>query len=103
MPLLLAGLAVAASLSLARPLQQQQLVVDPTSSSQAYDGHGGLSAGASSRLLLDYEPRVRDEILDFLFKPKFGANLHVCKVEIGGDTQSTDGVSGKAVDMHLSC
>ena len=96
MPLLLAGLA-AASLSLARPLQQQLVFVNPNSSNQTYDGHGGLSAGASSRLLLDYEPRVRDEILDFLYKPKFGANLHVCKVEIGGDTQSTDGVSGDVV------
>ena len=25
------------------------------------------------------------------YKPQHGANLHVCKVEIGGDTQSTDG------------
>ena len=34
--------------------------------------------------------------LNYLFffiavQPNFGANLHVCKVEIGGDTQSTDG------------
>lgn len=56
-----------------------------------YDGHGALSAGASSRLLFDYAEPARGQILDFLFKPSFGANLHVCKVEIGGDTQSTDG------------
>ena len=41
--------------------------------------------------MFDYDPAVRSEILDYLYKPKFGANLHVCKVEIGGDTQSTDG------------
>jgi hypothetical protein len=58
---------------------------------QIYDGHGGLSAGASSRLLVDYEEPYRSDILDFLYKPGFGANLHMCKVEIGGDTQSTDG------------
>lgn len=58
---------------------------------QVYDGHGGLSAGASSRLLLDYEEPYRSDILDYLYKPSFGANLHMCKVEIGGDTQSTDG------------
>ena len=58
---------------------------------QTYDGHGGLSAGASSRLLLDYEEPYRSDILDYLYKPNFGANLHMCKVEIGGDTQSTDG------------
>uniref|UniRef100_A0A8C0FGB5 Galactocerebrosidase n=1 Tax=Bubo bubo TaxID=30461 RepID=A0A8C0FGB5_BUBBB len=30
-------------------------------------------------------------ILDYLFKPNFGASLHILKVEIGGDGQSTDG------------
>ena len=68
-----------------------QVTVDPAGEGLPYDGHGGLSAGASSRLLFDYAPAVRDEILDYLYKPKFGANLWVCKVEIGGDTQSTDG------------
>lgn len=58
---------------------------------QIYDGHGGLSAGASSRLLLDYAEPYRSDILDYLYKPGFGANLHTCKIEIGGDTQSTDG------------
>lgn len=28
---------------------------------------------------------------DFLFKPNYGASLHMLKVEIGGDAQSTDG------------
>jgi len=54
-----------------------------------FDGHGALSAGASSRLLVDYPEPQRSEILDFLFKPNFGASLHILKVEIGGDTQST--------------
>ena len=57
----------------------------------AYDGHGALSAGASSRLLFDYEPSVRSDILDWLFKPGLGAALPVLKIEIGGDGQSTDG------------
>lgn len=69
----------------------QQLTVDPSSSYQTYNGNGGLSAGASSRLLFDYAPAIRDEVLDYLYKPKFGASLQVCKVEIGGDTQSSDG------------
>ena len=64
--------------------------VDPAGAGLPYDGHGGLSAGASSRLLYDYAEDTRSEILDYLYKPKFGANLHICKVEIGGDTQSTD-------------
>ena len=35
-----------------------------------YDGHGGLSAGASSRLLYDYAEPARSKILDYLYKPK---------------------------------
>lgn len=56
-----------------------------------FEGIGALSAGASSKLLLDYPPELRDQILDYLFKPKFGASLHHLKVEIGGDVNSTDG------------
>lgn len=48
-------------------------------------------AGATTRLLIDYPTQQRDEVLDYLFKPNFGASLHVLKVEIGGDSQSTDG------------
>ena len=65
--------------------------VDPDRASREYDGHGALSAGANSRLLIDYPEPQRSEVLDFLFKPGYGANLHVLKVEIGGDTWSTDG------------
>ncbi|XP_026147349.1 galactocerebrosidase [Carassius auratus] len=57
-----------------------------------YDGIGGLSGGgATSRLLVNYEEPYRSQILDFLFKPNFGASLHILKVEIGGDSQTTDG------------
>ena len=57
----------------------------------AFDGHGGLSAGGTTRLLLDYPEPQRSEILDYLFLPSFGASVAVLKLEIGGDTQSTDG------------
>ncbi|GFN82408.1 galactocerebrosidase [Plakobranchus ocellatus] len=65
-------------------------------SSQGYgrrfDGIGGLSGGgATSKLLISYPEPQRSEILDFLFKPNFGASLQMLKVEIGGDIQSTDG------------
>ncbi|XP_055956998.1 galactocerebrosidase-like [Patella vulgata] len=56
-----------------------------------FDGIGGLSAGASSKLLVNYPQKQRDEILDYLFKPNVGASLQILKVEIGGDAQSTDG------------
>eukprot|EP01047_Picozoa_sp_COSAG01_P001363 COSAG01_NODE_30_length_36127_cov_41.433234_37_plen_1982_part_00 len=46
-------------------------------------GIGGLSAGASSRLLVDYDNGPRNDILDALFLPKAGAAEQVLKVEIG--------------------
>ncbi len=52
-----------------------------------------MNPGASSRLLRDYAEPYRSDILDYLFLPSFGASLHMLKVEIGGDTQST-GESG---------
>ena len=32
-----------------------------------FDGHGALSAGAASRLLIDYSEPYRSQILDFLY------------------------------------
>ncbi|KAM9201818.1 galactocerebrosidase isoform 3-T3 [Dugong dugon] len=57
-----------------------------------FDGIGAVSGGgATSRLLLNYREPYRSQILDYLFKPNFGASLHILKVEIGGDGQTTDG------------
>jgi hypothetical protein len=58
---------------------------------RTFEGLGAVSAGASSRLLIDYPEPQRSEILDYLFKPNFGASLQHLKVEIGGDVNSTDG------------
>lgn len=65
--------------------------VDLNQRARMFEGIGALSAGASSRLLIDYPERQRNDILDLLFKPKFGASLHHLKVEIGGDVNSTSG------------
>ncbi|KAM9147404.1 galactocerebrosidase isoform 2-T2 [Pangshura tecta] len=57
-----------------------------------FDGIGAVSGGgATSRLLVNYPEPYRSQILDYLFMPNFGASLHILKVEIGGDGQSTDG------------
>jgi hypothetical protein len=56
-----------------------------------FEGIGAVSAGASSRLLIDYPEPYRSQILDYLFKPDYGASLQHLKVEIGGDENSTDG------------
>ena len=56
------------------------ITIDGSVVDRRFDGHGGLSAGASSRLLFDYPEPQRSEILDFLWLPNFGAQLHICKV-----------------------
>ncbi|MEV5750608.1 discoidin domain-containing protein [Actinoallomurus sp. NPDC052308] len=69
----------------------QRILIDAASGGRTFDGIGALSAGASSRLLIDYPEPQRRQILDYLFKPGYGAALQILKVEIGGDTNSTDG------------
>jgi O-glycosyl hydrolase len=85
---LLAGLAITAP---AASADTTTISIDGTSPGQTFDGVGALSAGASSRLLIDYPEPQRSQILDYLFAPGYGASLQTLKVEIGGDTNSTDG------------
>ena len=86
-PWLLAALACAAA---AQP-PDATIALLPSGIAHTYTGHGGLSAGASSRLLQDYPPAQQSDILDMLFLPRHGMALDLIKVEIGGDSQSTDG------------
>src|SRR5215469_3707764 len=71
--------------------QQTSVILDGTSPGRTFDGLGAVSAGASSRLLIDYPEPQRSQILDYLFKPGYGAALQRLKVEIGADVNSTDG------------
>ena len=70
---------------------QLTIVLDGKTLGKQFEGFGAVSAGASSRMLYDYPEPFRSEILDYLFKPHFGANLLHLKVEIGGDINSSDG------------
>ena len=65
--------------------------LNASAESRVFHGHGALSAGASSRLLHDYDEPMRTDLLDYLFKEQWGAGIQLLKIEIGGDTQSTDG------------
>ena len=65
--------------------------LDASSTGRVFEGIGAVSAGASTRLLADYPEPQRSQILDFLFKPKFGASLQHLKVEIGSGENSTCG------------
>jgi hypothetical protein len=67
------------------------IVLDGHATGRIYEGLGAVSAGASSRLLIDYAEPYRSQILDYLFKPGYGAALQHLKVEIGADVNSTDG------------
>src|ERR1039458_90732 len=74
-----------------QPVAAADVVLDAGKAGRAFEGLGAVSAGASSRLLLDYSEPQRSQILDYLFKPNFGAALQHLKVEIGGEINSTDG------------
>jgi hypothetical protein len=66
--------------------------VSGTSGGRVFDGIGAISGGGgNSRLLIEYPEPYRSRVLDYLFKPGYGAALQILKVEIGGDTNSTDG------------
>ena len=67
------------------------LTLDPTKATREFEGIGAVSAGASSRLLIDYPEPARSNILDWLFLPKYGAGFQHLKVEVGGEINSTDG------------
>jgi Glycosyl hydrolase family 59/F5/8 type C domain/Glycosyl hydrolase family 59 central domain len=87
------GALVAVILALALPSAAAAagpVVIDGQATGRTFDGVGAISA-SSSRLLVDYPARQRAEILDYLFKPKYGASLQILKTEIGGDTNSTAG------------
>lgn len=57
-----------------------------------WEGVGAISGGgATTKLLQDYPKQAQSDVLDFLFKPNFGLGLQILKVEIGGDTDATEG------------
>jgi hypothetical protein len=68
------------------------VTIDGGSGGRVFDGVGAISGGGgNSRLLIDYPEPQRSQILDYLFKPGYGAAVQILKVEIGGDTNSTSG------------
>jgi len=82
--------------SLAAPAQPtatpSSIAIDAASPGRIFDGVGAISGGGgNSRLLIDYPEPQRSQILDYLFKPNYGANIQIFKVEIGADMDSTDG------------
>ncbi|WP_264349572.1 MULTISPECIES: ricin-type beta-trefoil lectin domain protein [Streptomyces] len=76
----------------ARAAAATAITVDGGQGGRTFDGIGAISGGGgNSRLLRDYPAAQQSQILDYLFKPGYGANLQLLKLEIGGDANSTDG------------
>jgi hypothetical protein len=82
------------------------VTINGTSAGRTFDGVGAISGGGgNSRLLYDYPEPQRSQILDYLFKPGYGAAMQKMKVEVGGDTNSTSGAepSHQHTAADLNC
>jgi O-glycosyl hydrolase len=87
-----AGAATASWGAQPAPAVSTAITIDGTQGGRTFDGIGAISGGGgNSRLLRDYPAAQQSQILDYLFKPGYGADLQILKVEIGGDANSTDG------------
>ena len=70
----------------------QTIELNGDAGGRRFDGIGAVSGGgATSVLLKDYPDAQRGQVLDLLFKPKFGASMSALLVEVPGDGNSTQG------------
>jgi hypothetical protein len=87
-------------------LPTTKITVNGSGRGRPYDGIGAvLGGGGNARYLMDYPEPERSQILDYLFKPEFGATLQVLKLEIGGGADSSDGaeLSIEPTRGHINC
>ncbi|RKO70977.1 hypothetical protein D7322_15005 [Sphingobacterium puteale] len=85
------ALVVSAAFAQTNAGSSKIIKIDGKGTGRLFDGVGAVSAGSSSRLLIDYADKSRSDILDYLFKPNFGAGFTYLKTEIGGDGNTTCG------------
>ncbi|HEY0449396.1 hypothetical protein [Actinophytocola sp.] len=71
--------------------QVSTLDIDGASPGLVFDGIGATVGGGTSRLLYDYPEPQRGEVLDYLFKPRFGAGLTSVKIDMGSDANQGTG------------
>lgn len=70
----------------------QNVTLDGKAGGKRFDGIGVVDGGgATSVLLKDYPEPLRSQILDLLYKPKFGASVSALMTEIPGDGNATQG------------
>jgi O-glycosyl hydrolase len=106
----LAALCLAATALTAAPASPAAaattITINGSAAGRTFDGVGAISGGGgNSRLLIDYPEPQRSQLLDYLFKPGYGAAMQILKVEIGGDTNSTSGAepSHQHTAADLNC
>jgi galactosylceramidase len=77
---------------LAMAYADQTVTLNGDAGGKRFDGIGAVSGGgATSVLLKDYPEPQRSQVLDLLFRPKFGASMSALLVEVPGDGNSTQG------------
>jgi galactosylceramidase len=93
LPLLLCGASLALPMAASAATQKpQQIQLRGDAGGKRFDGIGIVDGGgATSVLLKDYPEPQRSQILDLVYKPKFGASVSALYVEIPGDGNSTQG------------
>lgn len=70
----------------------QEIHITNAQQGKQFDGIGAVNGGgATSVLLKDYPEPQRSQIMDMVYKPKFGASVSSLLVEIPGDGNSTQG------------
>lgn len=82
----------AVSLAVQAREKPQQVSISANDPGKRFDGIGAVNGGgATSVLLKDYPEPQRSQIMDLVYKPKFGASVSALLVEIPGDGNSTQG------------
>jgi galactosylceramidase len=97
---MLAGLICCLWTGLLSPaLADQTVELKGDAGGKRFDGIGAVSGGgATSVLLKDYPEPQRSQVLDLLFKPRFGASMSALLVEVPGDGNATQG--SESSHMH---
>lgn len=91
--ILLAGAAAGAIPATVRAQERdRRVVLDGKAGGRTFDGIGVVDGGgATSVLLKDYPEPQRSQILDLMYKPRFGASVSAMYIEVPGDGNSTQG------------
>ena len=86
------GLIFTVATGTALAAEPQTVRLDGHSGGKRFDGIGVVDGGGGTSVLLkDYPEPQRQQILDLVYKPKFGASVSNLYVEIPGDGNSTQG------------